>query len=245
MKRFFTISLLVFSTIALLGFLQSNRHKVHILFKKQKHLFEDLTTEGRPDLKKCYIHKGQILGLRQITAHTSLHGLNLGDQQALYINAYNLAILAELNEHYPIQSIEEIPDFYNSQPFKVAKQSFNLKSLRTHLISQYRDPRIHFTLYLGGLSSPKIPTNAFSQKSFDKEISTITSDFLNNPQYVKVKSRSKMLLLPEFMLWYIKDFERADKQGYIQYINKFRKEDQQIPSSYTVDFYPYSWKLEQ
>ena len=243
MKKYFKVLLILLFVIITCSFFQSNRHKVHVVFKREKALFEKLATNGKPNLKLCYIHKGEILGLRQTVAHQSLNGVAQNEQKAFYINAYNLAVLAELNQYYPIQSLEDVPGFFNSNTFMVAKEKFNLKSLRLHIINKFQDPRVHFALYLGGLSSPKIPTSAFSHQEIDKKLDEISTSYINDLTYIKIKTRSKLILLPEFLFWNINDFNLKGKDEYVTYLNGFRTKAKQIPSGYKVRYYPYSWKL--
>jgi hypothetical protein len=239
--KFLSISLLVAVAFA---FMQSHRHKLQVVFKNQKELLQQITLEGKPNLKQCYIQKGEVLGVRQMIAHTKLHGTTEANQKAFFINAYNFAVIAELNERFPINSIEETPTFFDSKTFLVAGQKFNLKSLHSYISKKWKDPRTHFALYIGGISSPEIPVAAFSHQNVDKKLTEITTGFINNMNHVKIKTRSKMVLLPEFMDWYSHDFKVKNKQDFLPFINQYRATNKKIPASYTVDFYPYSWKLE-
>tara|TARA_B100000809_G_scaffold233972_1_gene251095 strand:+ start:943 stop:1677 length:735 start_codon:yes stop_codon:yes gene_type:complete len=243
MKNKSKFLLLVVVSIILLSFTAAHRHKIQVLFKKEKTVFQQLTTNGIPNLKECYILRGEILGVRQNVAHFSLKDIDDNHKKAFYINAYNLAVLAELNEYYPIQSIEDAPDFFKSKDFMVAKKHYNLQSLRNYIIDSFHDPRIHFALYLGGISSPTIPSNAFYHEQINETLNKITTRFINDLTRVKIKTRSKMVLLPEFMLWNKENFNVKDDQAFLAYINTYRSKEKQIPKDYTIGYYPYSWKL--
>lgn len=238
--KFLSIGLLVVCVVA---FMQSHKSKLHRVFKSQKDLFEQITANGKPDVKACYIQKGEVLAIRQVIAHTKLQGITEDDQKAFYINAHNISIIAELNEQFPISSLEEESSFFDSKTFLVAGEEYTLKTLRIYILTHFKDARMHFCLYLGGLSSPKIPTAAFYHQNIDKELTDIARAFVNNQTHVKVKTRSKMVLLPEFMKWNMTDFGVNNQQGFIKYLNQYRSIDNKIPTNYTVDFYPYSWKM--
>jgi hypothetical protein len=244
MKKYFKILLILFVGTIIFSFYQSTRHRIQVIFKREKSLFEMITTDGKPNLELCHVYRGKILGLQQAVAYTSLDGIDLDIQKAFYINAYNLAVIAQLNEHYPFVSIEEIEGFFSFGEFLVAQKKYNIQSLRRYIVEKFNDPRVHFTLYLGGISSPKIPKSAFYHQQVEKQLVDITTAFVNDLSCVKIKTRSKMVLLPEFMLWSKKDFDIDDRQEFLKYINRFRSEAKQIPDNYVIDFYPYSWKIE-
>ena len=243
MKEKTTILLITLSAVFFFSFINSHRHKIQVLFKNEKALFENLTINGKPNLKACYIRKGEILGIRQSIAYFSEKGIEEHRKKGFFINAYNLAVLAELNEHYPIQSMEEAPAFFDSKDFLVAKKTYNLQSLRKHIVEKFEDPRIHFALYLGGNSSPNIPTHAFFRLQVDQALNEICTTFINDLSSVKIKTRSKMVLLPEFMLWNKADFNVKNDQEFLAFINLYRSKERQIPQEYKIAYYPYSWNL--
>jgi hypothetical protein len=243
MKKLFTLIVVLLTGITIVGFLQVNKNKVQTIFKREAAFFEKVTVQGKPDLGECYVYRGEMLGLRQAIAYFSLQGIDTNEQKAFYINAYNLAVLSELNEHFPIQSIEESPDFFNSQPFMVSKKQFNLRSLKRFIFDEFKDPRVYFALYISGISSPDITVSAFYREQVDKRLNKTTTSFINDMSRVKIKTRSKLVLLPEFMLWNKNDFGVKDDQEFLAYINQYRTKEKQIPVDYIVKFYPYSWKL--
>ncbi len=242
MKRYIKLLPVLMVGTVILGWVQTHRHKMHVLFKHEKALFEDVTVNGRPVLSLSLNKIEEIKDLKKTIAHISLKGISEDDTKAFYINAYNVAVIDELNRHPEIKTIENVADFYTSTRFMVAHKIVTLKSLRQYLMTEFKDPRIHFALHLGGLSAPLIPVEAFSHQKSNKQLDFITKKYVNDLTTVKVKSRSKLLLLPEFMKWNIIDFKARSPQQLLSYINKYRTK--KVPANYTVAFYPYSWKVE-
>ena len=200
-----------------------------------------LDENGKLSISKCKDHEDEILQFNERIATISLQRSDEAMQKMLFVHAFNLQVLKKINDYFPLKDIETIDDFYDGNSFTVSRGQYTLRTLKYYLMGKYKDPRVLFCLYFGGNSSPSL--SFIKDKDYEKVILAKTESFLNEKQMVRIKSKSHLLLLPEFMKWYFDDFNLNDHQGYIKYVNEYLQ-DNKIPDDYEVKFYPYSWKLD-
>jgi len=107
------------------------------------------------------------------------------------------------------------------------------------------DPRIHFALYCGNLSSPKLAV--FSSENIEEELENATKDFISHFTYINTTAR--VLYLHKVFQWYASDFAENER-GVIDYVSTYLDVDQkgklsfllQNSEGYTIQ-YQYDWKL--
>ena len=224
-----------------LSFTSKKSYKLNKLLNQVNNFYPTLLDQkNNLSIEKCKGFSDKIDEFNDRIATISLHRSSEGLQKMFFIHAFNLRVLKKINQNYPLKSIETIDNFYDGESFTVSKGQYTLRSLKHYLITKYRDPNVFFSMYFGGISSPNLTFP--KEKNADNLILLKARQFVNNKEMVRIKTRSHLLLLPEFMNWYIKDFNVEDPKGFIPYINELLESDK-VPNNYEVKFYPYSWKL--
>ncbi len=224
-----------------LSFTSKKSYKLNKLLNQVNNFYPTLLDQkNNLSIEKCKEFSDKIDEFNDRIATISLHRSSEGSQKMFFIHAFSLQVLKKINQNYPLKSIEIIDDFYDGESFTVSKGQYTLRSLKHYLITKYRDPNVFFSMYFGGISSPNLTFP--KEKNADNLILLKAKQFVNNKEMVRIKTRSHLLLLPEFMKWYIKDFNVEDPKGFIPYINELLESDK-VPNNYEVKFYPYSWKL--
>ncbi|MBI1194195.1 MAG: DUF547 domain-containing protein [Bacteroidetes bacterium] len=156
--------------------------------------------------------------------------------KAFKINAYNVLVMKQVVDHYPIPSPMDIAGFFDRQTYGVAGKKTTLNDLEAGLRS---DPRIHFALVCGALGCPKILDGAFMPGKLDQQLDAVTRQALNDPTFIRYREGDQYAELSQIFNWYAQDF--GGKDAILAYINEFR--NQPIPEGTAITFYDYNWKL--
>ena len=79
------------------------------------------------------------------------------DREAFYLNAYNVLVISEVVAHYPVESVQKIPGFFDKNLVSVAGEKLTLNDLEAQKLRQpYGDPRVHFALVCGAKGCPRL-----------------------------------------------------------------------------------------
>ncbi|MGB0930045.1 MAG: DUF547 domain-containing protein [Chitinophagales bacterium] len=186
---------------------------------------------GKPDINKL---------IEQI-ATTDLSEAKNIEKQTFYINAYNILVIKSILENNIPSSPLDVSGFFDTQKHKVAGEILTLDQVeKGKLFGLKKDPRFHFAVVCGAIGCPQIEPFAYTPSKLNAQLDHQTKKALNDPNFTKVNDAAKKIELSEIFKWYKADFTQGGK-SLIDYINQYRNEA--IPSDYTVDYYPYNWKV--
>ena len=172
----------------------------------------------------------------QNVANADLEKASEAQRKAFQINAYNLFVIKQIVEHYPISSPMDIAGFFDSREFDLAGKSTTLNDLEAGLRS---DPRIHFALVCAAIGCPKIQSGAFMPATLDAQLDSRTRAAMNDPYFIRFKEGDQRAEVSQIFNWYAIDF--GGPESVLEYINQFRTLP--IPPATPIDFYEYDWKL--
>ena len=83
-------------------------------------------------------------------------------EKAFYINAYNIIVIKQVVDMYPLKSPLENPKFFNGIKHTVAGKKLTLDGIeKGTLLKKYPDPRIHFAVVCAAIGCPPIHNAAF------------------------------------------------------------------------------------
>lgn len=160
-------------------------------------------------------------------------------KKAFYINAYNLHVIHAAVTAYPIESVQNIPGFFDRKKVKVANQVSTLNNLeKDNLLKPYQDGRLHFVLVCGALDCPPITSFAYLPEKLDQQLDQQTKKALDNPNFLKANGAN--LGLSQIFKWYPNDFG-GSKSNMLAFINKHRT--YAVPSTAKITYYNYDWTL--
>lgn len=181
----------------------------------------------------------QLKSLIQTIAKADLKGASDATKQAFYINAYNLLVINQAAQRYPLQSVQDIPGFFDRKKNTVGGKSLTLNKLeKDYLLKPYKDARFHFVLVCGALGCPPITNFAYTPEKLEKQLEQQTKLALNDNNFIKVNGNKAEL--SQIFKWYTGDFGGSTK-SILRFINKYRTN--KIPASARVSYYNYSWNL--
>lgn len=127
---------------------------------------------------------------------------------ALWLNAYNTAVILLILEHYPIKEINDVPGGWDLPILEVAgiKQSLN-HILSSELIWNFRDEKIHLALSCGAQSCPRLKQEAFQGPTVEGQLFNATREFVNDSKYVRIVPENHKVEISQIFKWHAGDFK--------------------------------------
>ncbi|OGX86837.1 DUF547 domain-containing protein [Hymenobacter glacialis] len=213
-----------------------------ITAKTTAFLHKYVNKEGKVNYAGIKRSPAQLNELQQAIAAFDVTKAEMADQYAFYLNAYNVLVIGEIVAHYPLQSVQDMPGFFNRTQLEVGREQLTLDQIENDKLRNiYADPRLHFALVCGTNSCPRLSRTAYVGKNLFVQLNDQAKFVLLDPAYVKVDEARQEVKLPEIFKWYEADFSTATKPG-VMFVNQFRK-DARVPTWYAVDYQPYNWGL--
>jgi len=182
---------------------------------------------------------GDLASLITDIAEVNLSTLQGNDRKAFLINAYNLLVINQALENYPLQSVLKINGFFDGNKQNVGGRQLTLNQLEKDLLlKEFPDARLHFVLVCGALGCPPITNFAYQPAKLEAQLNKQTKLALNDPTFIRMDGNNAGL--SKIFEWYPKDFG-GSKANVLSFINKYRTEA--IPAGAKVTYYEYDWSL--
>lgn len=179
--------------------------------------------------------------LVKIVATYPVSSVSKSAKKAFYLNAYNILVIKNVVDHYPIARPLDVPGFFDQAKFKVAGASLTLSDIENKKVRPtFKDARVHFALVCAAKSCPPIANYAFTPDNVESKLNSLTKAAMNSKSFIKVNKENKTVQISQILDWYKSDF-LGEAKSLMDYVNKYRSEP--IPSSYTQSFYTYNWAL--
>ncbi|WP_196890760.1 DUF547 domain-containing protein [Aureivirga marina] len=236
-KKILLVVVIVFTTIT--SYAQTT--KLNSFLDKSDTFFKKYVTDGFVDYKGLSKNTKSLDELIELSNEITVPKSNANEYKAFWINVYNLGVIKQIADNYPINSPLDVGGFFKSNKMNLGGKKITLNDLENKLLrGNFEDPRFHFVLVCGAISCPPITDFAYRPEILDKQMDKQTKLALNNPEFLRVKPAENTVEMSQIMVWYTKDFTNTGKT-LIQYVNQYRKN--QIPEDYKVKYYKYNWKL--
>ena len=161
------------------------------------------------------------------------------DSLAYFINAYNAITVKLILDNYPLESIKEIKDPWDSVSLKLPNIEFTLNKIEHEVLRKMGDPRIHFAINCASESCPKLLNEAFVASKIPKQLEAVTSSFINDPS--KNWFSRDRINLSRIFLWFSKDF--GSKKERISFIQKYSEKS--FNDKAKIKYQEYNWKLNE
>ena len=160
---------------------------------------------------------------------------------AFYVNAYNMLVIKQVRDNYPINSPLDVDGFFKTKTFTVAGENLTLDQIEFEkLIGPTKDPRIHFALGCGALSCPFLYDQAYTPDHLQQQLEFRAQLIIDRPNYVEVDKRTRKVVLNKIFDWYRDQFVFSEG-SLINFINKYRFYS--VPAGYDIEFQEYDWTL--
>jgi hypothetical protein len=147
------------------------------------------------------------------------------EQLAFWINAYNLATLKLIADHYPIRgrfplslifpdnSILMIPGRWKGNRFPIAGTERTLDEIEHEILrKRFDEPRIHFAIVCASLGCPVLRDEAFRGARLEAQLEEQARTYFSRPTGLRVESRGRRpeIKLTKILEWFGADFAALD-----------------------------------
>ena len=178
---------------------------------------------------------------------------------ALWINAYNAAVIELVVDNYPLQkgpgwkafaypknSIQQIPKVWNRKALEMFGKKLSLNQIEHEILrKEFREPRIHFALVCASLGCPVLRGEPYRGDALESQLTDQVRSFVTNSEKVRYDARTDTLFLSSIFRWFDEDFERAG--GVLAFIrdNLPHKTADKISGQTKIDWLKYNWSLNE
>ncbi|SFR48700.1 Protein of unknown function, DUF547 [Robiginitalea myxolifaciens] len=209
-------------------------------FEKADAFFSNHVRDGRVDYAAVKANPAALNLLLEKAAAITVSSEDPANYQAFWINAYNLAVIRGIVDHYPVKSPLDIPGFFDKTRYELGGGKYTLNAIENELLRPVypQEARFHFVLVCAGLGCPPIIPSAYKPDMLEMQLQQQTELALNNPGFIQAKG--KRILLSQIFEWYGEDFTRGGK-SFIEFINQYRESP--LPEKSKTGFYAYDWTL--
>jgi len=222
--------------------LYTQAQNLEAFFDATDNFMQKWVKNGDIDYAKLKAASEELSRLKKMIAKANIIGLSNKEQKAFYINAYNLLVIDQITESYPLKSALDKSGFFDAIKHKVAGSSATLDRIeKGYLILRFGDPKVHFALACASKSCPKLASFAYRPEILDEQLSKRTKLALNNEGIVNIDSSEKKVWISKIFLWYMRDFE-GHEAGVLKFINNFRRN--KLPQ-WPIEYMEYDWTLNE
>ncbi|THV61661.1 DUF547 domain-containing protein [Flagellimonas alvinocaridis] len=159
------------------------------------------------------------------------------EKLAYYINLYNAGTVKLIVDHFPVESIKDIPNRWDKEWLRVGNDVLSLNDIEHKILRKMNEARIHFAINCASYSCPKLLNSAFTAENMEDQLHQAALDFINDPKRNQFEGNTAYL--SKIFKWYKGDFtENGSLQEYISsYLDK------PIIKDTKIDYLEYDWSL--
>jgi len=157
---------------------------------------------------------------------------------AYWLNVYNATVMKMIIDEYPIQSINQLENPWKRKAFKSKGIRYSLDDIEHNILRKFGDPRIHFLLNCGSMSSPRLWNRAYTSTNIEYALEERTREFINDPQRNQINS--KTVRISQLFEWYEEDFV-SNHTDVIDFINEYATTP--INKNIVKKYVTYDWTL--
>ena len=163
------------------------------------------------------------------------------EKLAFWINTYNIMAIEKVLSHWPIESIRDEGNFFNSvwkQPvIMVAGKIRSLNEIEHHILRPMGQPLIHVAIVCASVSCPDLRREPYTAENLQAQLQAQATDFLANADkglYVDADG----LHISSIFVWFEDDF---GDEGVVAWLHQYRKDIR--PDAKIVSYLPYDWYI--
>lgn len=234
MKKFLFALVILVQT----AFLNAQISNFDQFFDRTDAFLHDHVSFGRVDYRN--MNASELDSLLIFVGSADFESQELNTKKAFLINAYNLVVIKQVIDNYPINSPMAVSGFFKENEYLVGGDVMTLNYLENDLMrAKYPDPRYHFVLVCGAIDCPPVDNKAYRPETLEAHLEERTTKALNNESFVFEEEGN--VFLSQIFQWYGSDFGSNMKE-ILTYINGYRTSPFE---STKTEFYDYDWTLNE
>ncbi len=224
--------------VLLLSVVMANaQNSVSDFFTKADTFFSSYVKDGKVAYNKLSKNDKELAALIDMSNTIAVDKSDENTYKAFWINVYNLGVIEQIVENYPVNSPMKINGFFSGNKRNLGGKKITLNDIENKLLrGNFKEPRFHFVLVCGAVSCPPIVDYAYTPSQLESQLEKQTKLALNNDDFIRVANGKANI--SEIFNWYKQDFG-SSKSKVAAYINSYR--NQKISDSF--GYYTYNWQL--
>ncbi len=163
------------------------------------------------------------------------------EKLAFYINAYNILALKMIADHWPLESIKDLGNFFspvwNKRAGTLGGNPVTLGGVEHKILRPMGDPRIHFAIVCASVSCPDLRSEPYLAGKIDVQLDDQVRQFLNNPGK-GLRIGEKTIHVSRIFDWFEEDFDATG--GVATFVKRYRS---QLPELKVSADIPYDWAV--
>jgi|GEM_PF-3834278 len=160
-------------------------------FTEANRFFVRYAFEGRVDYTSLRQNPRDLNNLLNLVNLSDLSNAGNDLTAAYWINVYNLIVISQVTKYYPVNSVNDIPGFFDKNKFRIGNEMLTLneieeKKLRGNLIS----PRLSFLLCKGMVGSPPLRNESYIAETFSTQLYDQLTAVVNDSNFIRLRNDS-------------------------------------------------------
>ncbi len=198
---------------------------------------------GLVDYSRIAANEQDLDDLIALISSLSLNGLSPEGEKSFLINAYNIFVIKQVIENYPISSPQEVEDFFTAESLNLSGTLVSLNGLEKEiLLKKYPDPRLHFALVCAALGCPKIRSDAYFEDDLERQLNEQSRTTISDEYFASFDKETYTISLSKIFEWFASDFGK-NKNEIIAFINQYGAEA--FPPDASIKYTKYDWSLNE
>ncbi len=182
----------------------------------------------------------------QSVAAADLSTLDVNEQMALYINAYNAYVFKGILGGSSAEGVFARVGFFGFGKNRVAGIDYSLKKMEDDVLrGKFKDPRVHFALVCGSTSCPKLEREAYTGATLDALLDKKGREFLADSFRNPLGAGPKDVKLSSIFKWFAGDFQ-ANAGSVGKFIARFAPASASVcleNDSCEFEYIDYDWSM--
>jgi hypothetical protein len=131
------------------------------------------------------------------------------ERLAFWINAYNACTVYHVLGHYPLESVYQVPGFFDQETCTLAGSELDLNEIENEQIRDvFNEPRIHFALVPAARGGPPLRAESYDGHRIDEQLEAQATDFVRATTHLR--SNEMEVELNRLFEWFGRDFGGLD-----------------------------------
>jgi Protein of unknown function, DUF547 len=179
-----------------------------IFFEQTNEFFKkNVNSEGKINYTALKKSPGELLYILDNASKLKIESSKKEEQIAFYINAYNLLLIKNVVDIYPVKYVNAVPGFFDKKN-SIASSELSLNEIEKTLIEINKDPGLNFVLSNGSNDGAKLLNAAYIPEILVNQISFQMKSTINKPGFIK-SNKDNSIELPKVFETHRNDFTTA------------------------------------
>ena len=199
------------------------------------------TFEENPEGREFLL--GIQKSLEQVPADAPLQYFSRDEQLAYWLNLYNVTVLNQIIEAYPVRNLKKLlvgnKSFFNQKLLTVAGIPLSLDDIRFTILKENynNDPLVIYGLYQGNIGGPNIRKSAYTGADVWRALKNNALEFVNSNRgtYSKDEKVFRVSSLYDRNRVFFPDFDADLSSHLLQYLEGYERTELQAASVLKAD----------